>query len=164
MFADILKQLRAESNVSQGKLAKSIGVSGGNVSSWESGESKPGYTALCSLAQFFEVSADYLLELSPKKEGEDTDGLRRLNDFKKEQGLICDGSPLNDEETDLVAMYRLLPVHVREDMFDQVFCLYRKYAERKKESIYWTYKADKFEQKATAADSDSSGSGQGVIA
>lgn len=142
MFADILKQLRAESNVSQGKLAKSIGVSGGNVSSWESGESKPGYTALCSLAQFFEVSADYLLELSPKKEGGDADELRRLNDFKKEQGLICDGSPLNDEETDLVAMYRLLPVHVREDMFDQVFCLYRKYIERKRESIYWTYAED----------------------
>ena len=152
MFADILKQLRAESNVSQGKLAKSIGVSGGNVSSWESGESKPGYTALCSLAQFFEVSADYLLELSPKKEGEDTDGLRRLNDFKKEQGLICDGSPLNDEETDLVAMYRLLPVHVREDMFDQVFCLYRKYAERKRDSIYWTYAEDRDEKKSGPAE------------
>lgn len=139
MFADILKQLRAESDISQGKLAKSIGVSGGNVSSWESGESKPGYTALCSLAQFFGVSADYLLELSPQKKGEEADDFRRLNEFKEEQGLICDGSPLNAEETDLVAMYRLLPSHVREDMFDQLFCLYRKYVERKRESIYWTY-------------------------
>lgn len=40
-------------------------------------------------------------------------------------------------------MYRLLPSHVREDMFDQVFCLYRKYVERKRESIYWTYGEDK---------------------
>jgi len=143
MFADILKQLRAESDISQGKLAKSIGVSGGNVSSWESGESKPGYTALCSLAQFFEVSADYLLELSPKKEGGEADELCRLNEFKKEQGLVCGGSPLNDEETDLIAMYRLLPDNVREDMFEQVFCLYRKYAERKRESFYWTYGEDK---------------------
>ena len=39
-------------------------------------------------------------------------------------------------------MYRLLPSHVREDMFDQVFCLYRKYVERKRESIYWTYAED----------------------
>lgn len=153
MFSDILKQLRAESGVSQGKLAKSIGVSGGNVSSWESGESKPGYTALCSLAQFFEVSADYLLELSPKKEGGEDDGLRQLDDFKREQGLTCDGSPLDPEETDLIAMYRLLPTYVREDMFDQVFCLYQKYAERKRGSIYWTYAEDRNAEKSSPAES-----------
>lgn len=142
MFADILKRLRAESDISQGKLAKEIGVSGGNVSAWESGDAKPGYTALCSLAQFFGVSADYLLELSPKKENTPDDDLQFLEDVKKKQGLLCDGSPLNDEETDLVAMYRLLPDQVKEDMFEQVFCLYRKYAERKRESIYWTYGED----------------------
>lgn len=152
MFADILKQLRAEADISQGKLAESIGVSGGNVSSWEGGGSKPGYTALCSLAQFFGVSADYLLELSPKKKGGKIDELHRLNEFKQEQGLVCDGSPLDDEETDLVAMYRLLPSHVREDMFDQIFCLYRKYVERKRESIYWTYAEDRHAEKSGPAE------------
>lgn len=88
MFADILRQLRAESDISQGKLAKSIGVSGGNVSSWESGESKPGYTALCSLAQFFGVSADYLLELSPKKENDLSDDRQLIENIKKEQRLF----------------------------------------------------------------------------
>lgn len=52
-----------------------------------------------------------------------------LEAVKQEQGLIRDGSPLDAEKTDFVAMYRLLPSHVREDMFEQVFCLYRKYAE-----------------------------------
>lgn len=139
MFSDILKQLRAESGVSQGKLAKSIGVSGGNVSSWESGESKPGYTALCSLAQFFEVSADYLLELSPKKGGGEDDGLRQLDDFKQEQGLTCDGSPLSSLETDLVAMFRLLPSLEQEDIFDIVHLKYKRHVEKKKGSIYSTY-------------------------
>ena len=139
MFSDILKQLRAESGVSQGKLAKSIGVSGGNVSSWESGESKPGYTALCSLAQFFEVSADYLLELSPKKEGGEDDGLRQLDDFKQEQGLTCDGSPLSSLETDLVAMFRLLPSLEQEDIFDIVHLKYKRHVEKKKGSISSTY-------------------------
>lgn len=139
MFSDILKQLRAESGVSQGRLAKSIGVSGGNVSSWESGESKPGYTALCSLAQFFEVSADYLLELSPKKEGGEDDGLRQLDDFKQEQGLTCDGSPLSSVETDLVAMFRLLPSLEREDVFDIVHLKYKRHVEKKRGSIYSTY-------------------------
>ena len=139
MFSDILKQLRAESGVSQGKLAKSIGVSGGNVSSWESGESKPGYTALCSLAQFFEVSADYLLELSPQKKSDEDDDLRHLDDYKLEQGLTCDGSPLSSLETDLVAMFRLLPSLEREDVFDIVHLKYKRHVEKKRGSIYSTY-------------------------
>ena len=141
MFSELVKSLRTQRGISQTQLAKEIGVSAGNIGDWEIGRSKPGYAALASLSRFFEASADYLLELdiSPVKTSGDTDELRRLNEFKEEQGLVCDGSPLDAEETDLVAMYRLLPSHVREDMFDQVFCLYRKYVERKRESIYWTY-------------------------
>lgn len=139
MFADILKQLRAEVDISQGKLAELIGVSGGNISSWEGGGSKPGYTALCSLAQFFGVSADYLLELSPKKRGEWTDELRSLNEFKAEQGLVCDGLPLDDAEVDLVAMFRLLPPSHQEEVFDLVYLKYKRHVEQKKESIFWTY-------------------------
>lgn len=142
MFNTLLKELRAQHGLTQGQLAKAAGVSPGNVGDWESGKSKPGYNALASLARIFDVSADYLLELAPEKASKNDGALRRLEEIKIEQGLVCDGSPLNDEETDLVAMYRLLPSHVREDMFDQVFCLYQKYVERKRESIYWTYGED----------------------
>ena len=152
MFNTLLKELRAQNGLTQGKLAKAAGVSPGNVGDWESGKSKPGYNALASLARIFDVSADYLLELTSEKTSGDTDELRRLNEFKEEQGLVCDGSPLDAEETDLVAMYRLLPSHVREDMFDQVFCLYRKYVERKRESIYWTYAEDRNAEKSSPAE------------
>ena len=84
--------------------------------------------------------------------------------LKEKNRLVCDGSPLEDEEADLVAMYRLLPDHKKEDAFDIICTLYQKHVERKKESIYWTYKADKLRRKSTASDSDSSDSGQGVIA
>ena len=50
-------------------------------------------------------------------------------------------------------MYRLLPTYVREDMFDQVFCLYQKYAERKRGSIYWTYAEDRNAEKSGPAES-----------
>lgn len=140
MFADILRRLRAEAGVSQGKLAKSIGVSSGNVSSWETGEAKPGYTALCALAQFFGVSADYLLELSPQKKGGET--RVDLDAIKKELGLTCDGLPLSEDEVDLVAMYRLLPEDQREDVFDMVHLKYQKHVERKKGSIFWTFAGD----------------------
>ena len=51
----------------------------------------------------------------------------------------CDGVGLSEMESDLIAMYRLLPEEQREDIFDLVHLKYRKHVERKKESIYWTY-------------------------
>ena len=135
MFSDILKELRAKSGMSQGQLAKAVGVSAGNVSDWEVGKTKPGYVALSALARFFEVSADYLLELdsAPVKTGID------LSTYKEEQGLSCDGSPLSDLETDLIAMFRLLPSLEKEDVFDIVHLKYKRYVEKKKDSIFWTY-------------------------
>ena len=36
-------------------------------------------------------------------------------------------------------MFRLLPSHEQEDVFDLVYFKYKKYVEKKMESIYWTY-------------------------
>lgn len=101
MFNILLKELRAKKGMTQAQLAKAIGVSPGNVGDWETGKSKPGYTALATLSRIFEVSADYLLEL--KGPHVDASG-DKLTSYKKEQGLICDESPLTDEEADVVAM------------------------------------------------------------
>lgn len=135
MLTDILKSLRNQKGMSQPQLAKEIGVSSGNVSDWETGRSKPGYVALSTLSRFFEVSADYLLELdsSPVKTGID------LSAYKEEQGLVCDGSPLTSLETDLVAMFRLLPLLEQEDVFDIIHLKYKRHVEKKRDSIFWTY-------------------------
>ena len=157
MFSEILKDLRSKSGISQGQLAKSVGVSPGNVSDWEVGKTKPGYVALAALARFFGVSADYLLELdtAPVKTGAD------LERVKLEQGLSCDGSPLEAEEADLIAMFRLLPSYEREDLFDLVYFKYKKHVEKKMESIYWTYAAEREKAKPTSASGEGS---QSVIA
>lgn len=139
MFNVLLKELRAQNGLTQGQLAKAAGVSPGNVGDWESGKSKPGYNALASLARIFDVSADYLLELTPEKTSERPDELQRLDAVKVEQGLACDGSPLDEMEADLVAMFRLLPEEEREDVFDIVHLKYKRRVEKKRESIYWTY-------------------------
>lgn len=139
MFNTLLKELRAQRGLTQGQLAKAAGVSPGNVGDWESGKSKPGYNALASLARIFDVSADYLLELTPEKASADDGALRRLEQVKQEQGLTCDGSPLDNVEADLIAMFRLLPEEGREDIFDIVHLKYKRQVERKRESIYWTY-------------------------
>lgn len=149
MFNELLKDLRAKKGMTQVQLAKATGVSPGNVGDWETGKSKPGYNALAALSRIFEVSADYLLELETPHAETSED---RLANYKEAQGLTCDGSPLVEEEADLVAMYRCLPDHVQEDLFDQVHCLYQKYSERKRASIYWTYAADRNERGASEKD------------
>ena len=81
----------------------------------------------------------YLLELTPEKTSAEIDETHRLETIKEQQGLICDGSPLNDDETDLIAMYRLLPDYVQEDIFDLIYMQYKKHVEKKRVSIYSTY-------------------------
>ena len=123
MFASLLKQLRAKKGVSQLELAKAIGVSNGNVGDWERGRSKPGYDALIALSRFLEVSAGRLLEIPEVSD------------------LVCDGVPLSEAEADLIAMYRILDDHGREDVFDFVTMKYEK-ATGEKGSIYSTYIED----------------------
>lgn len=121
LFVDIFKELRRKSGLSQSQLAKNIGVSPGNISDWESGKTKPGYTALASIARFFEVDAGYLLELP-----------------RAESAVLCDGIPLSVLESDLVAMYRLLDEQGKETAFDLVEMLYEKKTGLKG-SVYSTY-------------------------
>lgn len=157
MFSELLRGLRAKKGLSQKRLAEIVGVSPGNVSDWESGKAKPGYVALAALSRCFDVSSDYLLELEPEKTGDNE--TQHLDRAEKARGLLYDGSPLTDEETDLIAMYRFLPDHKKEDAFDIIHTLYQRHVERKKDSIYWTYKEDKLKQQEKADSSENSRGG-----
>lgn len=159
MFNILLKELRAKNRLTQGQLAKAAGVSPGNVGDWESGKSKPGYNALASLARIFDVSADYLLELTPEKKSEPPTELQDLNEIKASQGLTCDGLPLSEDEVDLVAMYRLLSPSHREEIFDLVYFKYKRHVEEKKESIYSTYFYESDDEESGPAGSRKTSSG-----
>ncbi|MER2107420.1 MAG: helix-turn-helix transcriptional regulator [Solibacillus sp.] len=56
-----IKHLREKNNISQIDFAKKIGVSNTVLSRYESGDRKPDYDTLQLIADFFEVSTDYLL-------------------------------------------------------------------------------------------------------
>lgn len=56
-----IKYLREKSNISQIEFAKKIGVSNAVLSRYESGDRKPDYDTLNLIADYFDVSVDYLL-------------------------------------------------------------------------------------------------------
>lgn len=50
------------------KLSEATGISSGNISDWKKGRSKPTAEALTSIADYFDVSIDYLLGREPSSE------------------------------------------------------------------------------------------------
>ena len=59
----MIKTLRLEHNLSQRKLGEILGFSNQTVSFWEIGRLEPNIDTLIKIAQYFEVSCDYLLGL-----------------------------------------------------------------------------------------------------
>ena len=61
-FGEKLYRLRVERGIYQKQLAVYLHVSVGTISNYENGVHYPDLRTLCRLANFFQVSADYLLD------------------------------------------------------------------------------------------------------
>lgn len=55
-----IAELRKEKNLTQKQLAEAINTSQANISRWEQGIIEPSISECCKLADFFNVSIDYL--------------------------------------------------------------------------------------------------------
>jgi len=91
---DIAKTLitkRSEKGITQGELAKFLGVSKASVSKWETGHSNPDITFLPQLASYFNISVDELLGYEPQMTSEEIS--------KVYKGLINDSISKPFDET-----------------------------------------------------------------
>lgn len=61
MIVDRFRELRTSRKLSQKDLAQALNVSQQTVASWECGRTEPSNEYLKSIADYFNVSADYLL-------------------------------------------------------------------------------------------------------
>ena len=68
MFNLILKQLREDAGYSQYSFADAFGTKQSTVGGWESGAREPKIETLIKIANFYNVSLDYLLGRENKKE------------------------------------------------------------------------------------------------
>ena len=61
IFKEHLREIRMAKKATQKDAAKAAGVTERNYQDWEYGNTKPGFDALIALADYFDVSLDYLV-------------------------------------------------------------------------------------------------------
>lgn len=62
-----LKELRKSKNLSQIRLAMELNLNQNTISRYENGEREPGIAELISIADYFDVSVDYLIGRTDKR-------------------------------------------------------------------------------------------------
>lgn len=100
-FGVVLKNLMRDEGVTQADLAKSIGYTQRAISKWINCQSEPTEKAITKCANYFQVSADYLLGL------EDDFGVKRFN----ENNSL---SSYSNEERELIENFRKLNFYKKE--------------------------------------------------
>lgn len=92
----IIRELRLNKDMSQLDLAKYIGISQSAIAKIEIGKNEPTASTLKKIADYFDVSTDYILGR------------------ENEEGNIITVAPdLSDEEQRLIDYYRALPIDLR---------------------------------------------------
>lgn len=100
-FSTQLKELREQKNLSMAQLALKIGVSDAAICKWENALAEPKISYIYALADFFEVSTDYLLGL------EDDIGKKKYSvPVKKDVEISPNGKELLDIFNKLEPMYQ----------------------------------------------------------
>lgn len=64
MLKDKLKALRLKADLTQSELAKEVELPQSCISLWEKGSREPNLSGIKKLAEFFNVTTDYLLDLT----------------------------------------------------------------------------------------------------
>ena len=97
-FSLWIKQLRLDNNMSQEELGKLVGISKVSVWQWENGINYPNNETLLKLADYFQVSTDYLLGKSD---------IRNINNENEDYRIAFDDigkdyAELEDSEKDMI--------------------------------------------------------------
>lgn len=115
-----IRFLRTERNLKQDELGKAIGVNAASVSKFETGLKSPSRETLQRMADFFNVSADYLLGRSDN---------RQLNQILNKKYNILktrlDQLPQEHQEIVLQNMLTMMESFEKISNYKKIDCSYR---------------------------------------
>lgn len=100
--ASRIRSLRKEHKISQTELAKYVHVSQATVTAWETGKAEPSSSALNSLADYFNVTADYLLGRTKERNNN-----AKLSDNQKLVAYSIDPDISDEERRDIIEMVKI---------------------------------------------------------
>jgi transcriptional regulator with XRE-family HTH domain len=97
-----LKKLREKSGLTQKKVAATFGLTNFQLSRYESGQSNPDPDLIAKFADFYEVSADYLLGLTDDPTPATRDKLKKLGLKENEEIHFFNLEGLSDEDIEFI--------------------------------------------------------------
>ena len=120
-----------QTNISAFKLTTDLELSNSAISDWKKRKAKPSTEAIVKIAEYFNVSTDYLLT------GEEKNGKMTIGDVKSNNGVAGVNAPatitlnngehvtreLSKAEIELLKIYHDLDVKGRHKVLDLVFKL-----------------------------------------
>lgn len=113
-----LSHLRKKHKQSQRDFASFLGVSSGAVAMWETNKRQPDLEMIKKIAQYYNVSIDYLLDNKP------TQSTSSQKILIKESSH--NSSPLCPEELELISYYRDLSLKDKRWIMGQIVDLLKK--------------------------------------
>ncbi len=113
MFSIQLKKIRENAGYSsQQSFADAFGVAQSTVGGWEAGKREPNFATIIKLADFFDVTIDYLL------------GKEKNNTPAEVDKRVDNGIKLTDCEIRLIHLFRKLDVRNQSATFSFINSLY----------------------------------------
>ena len=106
-LVDRIEQAIKEKGSNFKRVERECGLGNGTIKRW--GEQSPRLDKLVLVSEYLQISLDYLVfGRSCSDTAQENDRNAAFEHLKQEQGLTCDGSPLEDEEAEYVKTIGLL--------------------------------------------------------
>lgn len=98
MIGQTVRNLRKQKRIFQTELAKILHVSQQTITAWETGKAEPSSSAVSNLADYFNVTTDYLLG-RPEKQ---TESRQQTISEAIETAMANDGKELDQHDKDVI--------------------------------------------------------------
>ena len=125
MIGKIIRELRMEKGVTQNDLSNYLGLTPKMISFYELEERFPPHDIITGLADFFDVSTDYLLGRSDIKNPEKL-LLNETSPGYEPNSKTASTMKLSELESNLLSMFRLLDNRDKRDIYDNIYCKYKR--------------------------------------
>lgn len=114
-FGDLLRELREERDLKQRDVAKDLFISNKVLSSYERNVAFPSIDMFKKICEYYNVSADYLLQIKVKKEEDPAENTSRMVELSPPQAqLLSYFERLNTENQD--AIRGLMVLYYKEQL------------------------------------------------